>query len=1237
MLVEVRQFVDKFHRSTDRFESLINSLVRESARVKGIPQSSIHWDENVFAKDGGRDLWIDHKYDGGDAEFLPKRQSYWSVKSGDDGGKLATFRNELKEHPKVVAWLRGGHDFVWCAACSVSKDRKEKFKAEVSKVLRVLNRRQVKKIRADQFHFHWHDALTDELNQHICVVSHFFPEHLDRLGEGKTLREWGRDFSTSPAWQAFGKRDTSLSFIGNHLEKTTLPNTLHVAGLSGIGKSRLAYEACIRHAELFGTPAIYFPGSTSILANADTVRLFTESNRHAILVVDEVKDEQEQRSIANQFGDCGERIRLITIGYTRKQEPRQQPELLVLEEPRSAEEVQLVISEFGKELPRSVLERIAEKSNHDLRLATLLVQSFLLYAPKNGFPELDANGIWKRIMLLFGIDQGDADRLKEIYSDISCFIDLGWRNEYVSELDVVARYFKLRRREIPVILEQAASVGLGHTTKNFFEPIPRALAAAFFEERCWPKIRDDLNSFLQAMPLRLVRRFLERCHDCTKSRNEVQERLESFFQKALSEAEPSVSEFPAFVELIVPWIEFDPKAGLSWLERLLSERVTKDQIFGGNGRSLLELAWLCDSLARFPEHFEKCEKILFMLALAESKSTEDRYCYESWKALFWLDLHVFGLPFEERTEYLKKRLRSQDRTEMQYAFEAAIGVLEFRAVGNPIPSSFVGGIAAPKPSYPITWQEHFELQQEIAREILDFARRSHESDAAEYCTQIVAQLQAFVCLELFKELEELTDILKSCHSLDTVAKIDELLGFVEKDLIKDPKGKARSFLRRWRKSFIGSSLVERIKLITSQKYWDLYDHESQTDPFSKLAQEASMKLKLISTLEPWFSSAAALSAFEFGSELGSLCHEKKWQALIEKWIRGQNAELLTLGFLAGQSKNGLADHWSNLLDELLEKNLPFVVKATHSADISVRGFERLLKALALGFRPIWQVCAPFGYGCWLNVLKMSQKKKALQELQKGMNEGEEHAGSTALDLLGMFAHRNQSKLPKSLARIAMSLLQSMTSLRRTRDSYRLKEISRLLLHHEREAVCRFVLRSITDETIARPSFSDVVDLVRSCAEIAPKQLLNELVDVWNDRKRRPRVQVHVFTGSMDAIGVDLLEEAISKYGVFLLPYMARHMSEPYIDDQKQIAIPPVTNWLFTTHGLNDEAFQSFLSGRHSGVEWRSDNEYHRIFDEMKPFLEHPNKRVREWAKKEIDSAKSMTNWFEELDEERDRM
>src|SRR5262249_43079528 len=140
-----------------------------------------------------------------------------------------------------------------------------------------------------------------------------------RVYEGvHTLTEWEREdrLGRSVPWVDFAARSRVIDIIRAHLRARLGPNVLHLAGLSGVGKTRTAREACRGQRDLEGI--MYVPKLAS-LGDSFLRHLTRNENLLALVVVDEVPLE-EVRDFAARLEDHTRRLRFVTIGPARRNE-----------------------------------------------------------------------------------------------------------------------------------------------------------------------------------------------------------------------------------------------------------------------------------------------------------------------------------------------------------------------------------------------------------------------------------------------------------------------------------------------------------------------------------------------------------------------------------------------------------------------------------------------------------------------------------------------------------------------------------------------------------------------------------------------------------------------------------------------------------------------------------------------------------------------------------------------------
>jgi hypothetical protein len=343
-------------------------------------------------------------------KFIPDVPSVWSAKSGKDGLSVATFSNEIQAHCSVLDHLHNGGDYVWCAIAAADNKSRDSLRAGAIKIS------EQHGFKPEQIIFFFRDTITDWLNKHIGVASLFF-----NLPRGwKTLDEWRRrDKNFEVPWVSFGSRPELLTSVQNHLLSRSGQNVLHVAGWSGIGKTRTLLEACRQEPALEGT--LYFPKFEDFIETEDY--LIRNQGLRVVIVIDEVEFGQSNE-LRSRLAQYESRFRVVTIGSAVAHDFQASETAILFPNPNEEGGVSAVIRAADPKIERDQIFNIASFSDHDLRLALILVESNQRDPWLTNLPTSLAD-VWQIILNRFKLEIGDLEKFREvydvpIYGSVSC-------------------------------------------------------------------------------------------------------------------------------------------------------------------------------------------------------------------------------------------------------------------------------------------------------------------------------------------------------------------------------------------------------------------------------------------------------------------------------------------------------------------------------------------------------------------------------------------------------------------------------------------------------------------------------------------------------------------------------------------------------------------------------------------------------------------------------------------------
>jgi hypothetical protein len=162
--------------------------------------------------------------------------------------------------------------------------------------------------------------------------------------------------------------------------------------------------------------------------------------------------------------------------------------------------------------------------------------------------------------------------------------------------------------------------------------------------------------------------------------------------------------------------------------------------------------------------------------------------------------------------------------------------------------------------------------------------------------------------------------------------------------------------------------------------------------------------------------------------------------------------------------------------------------------------------------------------------------------------------------------------------------------------------------------------------LGRALLSDGVGLPRqaerSLEELASEQpdaVMNGLGNALLDSDNGWRLQVCVLRDVVGKIPTPCVMAWIEKHGIDAARALARHLPQPYVDDAGNPVVPVTLDTILRTYD-DDRLFESFVMGTHSGESWwgNASERMRREARDAQKFLRHPNHRIREWAKYEVE-------------------
>jgi hypothetical protein len=161
---------------------------------------------------------------------------------------------------------------------------------------------------------------------------------------------------------------------------------------------------------------------------------------------------------------------------------------------------------------------------------------------------------------------------------------------------------------------------------------------------------------------------------------------------------------------------------------------------------------------------------------------------------------------------------------------------------------------------------------------------------------------------------------------------------------------------------------------------------------------------------------------------------------------------------------------------------------------------------------------------------------------------------------------------------------------------------------------------------------------RALTELAkthPKAAMDGTGAALLDPERGWLLQITNLRDLVAALPADIVFSWVRKHGCNAAKAIARHLPLPHLDEHGNPVVPQILDSILGEYD-EDDVFMSFCGGAHSGEGWWGNgaDRFWSAAEVATKFLTHPNSRIREWAKHEIDYRSQVARWENQMDEER---
>lgn len=805
--------------------------------------------------------------------------------------------------------------------------------------------------------------------------------------------------------------------ITQTLEK---PRTvLRVLGHSGLGKSRLAFEALrSSQGDVFSPLVIYARHYDIDLARQ--VQSLVAARRRAVVIVDDCSPDGHRR-LSDEVRRVDSQLSLLTLDFS-------------LHEPDS-EDYMIQLTEARSDVIKGILVELSAAAGDDLKRATefcagypqiaVLVGKALRDGAQHFADFRDSEHVIRK--LVWGRDSEEPDQWRALRT-ASVFSAIGIRHPKDDQLEWIAKellsitsdefLFRLSKFKKRRVVQER-----GYSLHVVPRPVAARIAAEFWAELS-PRQRTAINS--GSMPGELKRALCERLADLDYVENARQVAAQLCGADGpFGTAEALNTELGA--RCLRELVQIAPEDVLGAIERCFGAW-SADEIQAQLGPGRRSIIWTLEALLWGHKTFDGAVRMMLRLAVGENE-TWDNNATKEFAQCFRIGLPGTDASLEERASVLEALLDEADLAEARIILKAIGLMLDSRFSSRMLGSEKQGTKKTYVDYYPKAWPEIEEYVKRGLAMLRQIAAQDPALLAEARTTLEGATTGLLVGPSILADFDETISALNPSNETwsGLIGRLSRILRY---ELKEDHEADIRRSVRQLFDRLFPKTLAERILFYVKNLDWG-YDDPDSTERTSfemaparaaALGAECASDRQTFASVVTDLSTGESKQALAFGRGLIEQASNTEayvtvaTDALIAAHPRG-NPSLLA-GFVSGLSK-GSSTKGQQIVEfasarEELRAYVPFLASMHLTTDLLTL-MTKMVREKHLKPRELSTLAA----GSVLDPLPETAIVQLLTALQEDSTEG----AWIALDLLGMYTFQNDVRL-EAVLQTAEELLRT---------------------------------------------------------------------------------------------------------------------------------------------------------------------------------------------------------------------
>jgi hypothetical protein len=1071
--------------------------------------------------------------------------------------------------------------------------------------------------------------IADWLNRYAALYIRFVDPSLFQLQPLATLGQIATSVTKNyvPVAEWENCRAQLLKHVDFSL--TVFDAVYAVLGAPGVGKTRLAYEA-IRSVD--GAAAVCVYTANEEIAERVAITLSNLTDKRAIIIADECPPSTRFK-LSEILRGCKHRVRVVGIYNESLRSAVAAPPPWVSKIPE--ETVVDIIAQNFSHIAQDQRRLYAKLSGGFVRIVSWLCEQHdtIITAGHIG-PALGRLEEYYRARFT-----DDPDR--RVMEALALAKKVGGAGEVRVELEELCAFVGINIEQFLQVADRLKDTsGFVVRGGRYYYITPEPIAQIAFANGYQRWIAADPRVRVAAFPPSLLQSFLNRVRD--HGSEVVRRDVGEVFRAEITSLTPNDLSNSAWMQRAVVIIETEPAKFLPLLRQLV-ESATREQLMApaqitpGQRDTRRQLVWSCQQLVRFPEFFADAESILWRLALAESEPGLGNNATGVWRQIFQVAVSGTAVGFSDRLALLEKR--ATDGIEGQ----ALLSLDGFRAALNHNPSGIGGpeliaGMIPPADWKPTTYEQWADCDRATLIVLERVAKTVSPAVSQRIGTMLVEYVGPLVSYGLLPEAREILkppllddDLLpKLQQALEEILFYDHL---PQKDEKPDPD--AEQALRDWLKALQPRDFKGRLYSALGKDPWHYSGEERKSEyqawerELEELAKLALESPSILAQNLEFLRSKHATSVGSFATILGRRDNAAVFFDLLTTDCERSQSTAIVRWYLAALTQSyaefgGRANTWLDQLDEVAP-TLAYEVATT--AGERLDALNRVLRLIDLG-KLTPRYLRAFMSGAAIRNYAPERFIEILRRLLPPVASGDASATETALDLLGMWLGKDDLVLALRNSDDIRNMVWEIFAVAKPdmRNVYIWRRILDALAHFDFPRAVKIASAHLVSQSGISVR-DQIVKLLIDLAQRDSTAVMTGVGEVMVDSERGKRFYVEEYRQLFAKLPTATVQKWIELTGVEGARKVARHLQLPTLDANKQPIIPPLTEFVLRQFENDDRTFQEFCTGAHAGQWYNGDiaGKHETEARKAEQFLNHPMRRVREWAEIE---RKTALDWAE---------